>query len=69
MILCYVVRGLLPLADHLLLGEELPRPYFVHLLEIGHPLVFHETLLLSWAQDLVPTAMLPSVEAPCICRK
>ena len=28
-------------------GEELPRLFFVHLLQVGHPLVLHETLLLT----------------------
>jgi hypothetical protein len=49
----------------------LPRLFFVHLLEIGHLLVFHKILLPSWGQDLVPTftIMLPSIEVPCIRRR
>jgi hypothetical protein len=52
-------------------GEELSRLFFVHLLQVGHPLVFYETHVLSWARDLMPTstAMLPSSEAPCIRRR
>jgi hypothetical protein len=70
MILCRVVRGLLPLADHLLLeamGAEICP---------AHPAVLPDgprdtSEVCSWAQDLVPTstAMLPSIETPCIRRR